>query len=255
MSDQPAGPDNPFSAPQTAVTSAKAGGRISPRTWWTSGILVLACVAAVGFIQGGNMYILGGMAIIFGIVALVVAIVFIVTDLRIITRSQASDPRKALRSWFNAAAAGRGGYVVAALAPTARTVLTQPPDLAPIVPGAGATTLDNAKAGKRWARTFAAHGNGQVRWQKIKRLDIVEQQGDVAVADVTASYQSWPRWANILSIVLFIFIRLIGLIVALVLYFSLRKRTEVSFSKTLLQGSDGNWYLVSGDLFDQVPAT
>jgi hypothetical protein len=85
---------------------------------------------------------------------------------------------------------------------------------------------------------------------QIKRAVLVREDGDVAVVEVTAFFQAWPQWAQFVSIIAFVIIRLLGAILFVVLFFALRKTYEVTFNKTLIRGSNGVWYVYSGDLLE-----
>jgi hypothetical protein len=89
-----------------------------------------------------------------------------------------------------------------------------------------------------------------MRTMQIKRTTLLREDGDVAIVEVDAVFQSWPQWAQILCVIAFVIIRLLGLVLFLVLYFSLRKTHAVVIRKTLIRGSNGVWYVYSGNLLE-----
>ena len=87
----------------------------------------------------------------------------------------------------------------------------------------------------------------------LKGVTLREVRGDVAEVEVDAGFQTFPRWANIVAILTFVLIRILGVIVALALYFGLRKRARVTFRKRMIRGTDGLWYVLDPRLFEEPP--
>lgn len=90
-----------------------------------------------------------------------------------------------------------------------------------------------------------------MRTIQIKRTTLLSEEGDVAIVEVHAVFQSWPQWAQILCVIAFVIIRLLGLVLFLVLFYTLRKTHEATFRKTLIRGNNGVWYVYSGNLLEQ----
>jgi len=190
-----------------------------------------------------------GLATITVVFALI-AVLLLVVDLRFLPRDKPASPEETLKHFFKAMTMGRLGYAWAALCPTAREQSVEPPALGPIPIGPGSFRLRQTSDLKDYTQTFARPGNGQMRTMQIKRATLLEEDGDVAVVEVTALFQAWPQWAQILSIIAFVIARIVGAILFLVLFFSLRKTHEVVFRKTLIRGSNGIWYVYSADLLE-----
>lgn len=232
---------------------ALEGGRFARTTAVAWGTAVIGGVA-FGL---GALEALGDEAVQFvaifvgGLVAIVAALVGLAslyTDLRVGRRSAATDPRRALSRWFLAARGGKHGYTFVALAPTARGWTVTPPAYGPEDQPRPSIVLDSPDAMKTYLRSFARPGAGFVRWFQPRQVRVVREDADLAVVRAELRLTKWPQWANVLSLVLFLLLRLLGLIIALVLYFALRKTTKLHVEKTLLRGSDGLWYLLDADL-------
>jgi hypothetical protein len=185
-----------------------------------------------------------------GFVGVIVGLVLLAVDLGIKQRSERVGPDVMIKSWLKALAAGRHGYAWACLSPTARDQTVRPPAIEPVITGQGSFSLANAEGMKGYAQTFANPGHGQIHLMNIKRVSVREESGDVATVEVQALFTSWPRWAAVIGAVGIVLVRIVGIIVYLVLFMTMRKRFEASFTKTLIRGSNGLWYIVDGDLLE-----
>lgn len=190
-----------------------------------------------------------GLASITGVFTLI-TVLLLVVDLRFLARDKPASPEVTLKHFFKAITMGRLGYAWATLCPTAREQTIKPPLLGPIPVGHGSFALRHTSDLKHYTQTFARPGNGQMRTMQIKRAALLEEDGDVAVVEVTALFQAWPQWAQIISVIAFVIARGIGALLFLVLFYSLRKTHEVVFRKTLIRGSNGIWYVYSADLLE-----
>lgn len=231
---------------------ALAGGKVTKRTVIPGAIaIVLVLGGAACFVgEGTGIKVIGGIAAFLGFVSLIITIVNLVGELGLVVRSAALTPDAAAMGWLRAIRLGRGGYVISALCPTARSSEVEVPELAPVETGKGVFVADSPSGIAGWFKTFARTGTGQVRWMKIHAVRVVRIDGDVAEVEARIRFQSWPSWANIVSVVLFLLVRFIGIIVGLVLFYSLRKRREATITKILLRGRDGAWYLLRPGLDD-----
>lgn len=221
--------------------------------WVVWSILVLLMLALILLITGAVQQqspALVGFAVTLGIIAGIILFVVVRNDRTVVRREQATTPVAALRGWLHAMRMGRAGYVWAGMGPLARDQDRPAPAIAPVVTAPGLFAMGQAATVRDWLRSFAVAGKGQVRWMKILHIEERERQGDVAVVSAQVRFQSWPQWANITSVVLFLFVRVVGIIVGAILYYALRKRTSVTLDKTLIQGRDGQWYLVDAGLAD-----
>lgn len=235
-----------------AADRTAEGRRVRVITWTFLAlpIIPLAIVLLTPVTSAGS----AGVAVIVGLIVAIAlavpAVLLLAQDLRVVPRSQAVDPVRALDGWLRACRLGRGGYLRSCLAPTARECTLAAPDLTPVVAGPGLFPADDPTALTAWVRTFARPGHGQVRWFSSRRMHLVAREGDLATVQVEVRSASWPQWANIVSVVLFLVVRVIGLVVGLVLFFTLRKRRTLVITKHLLCGRDGCWYLLDGGLDD-----
>lgn len=209
-------------------------------------LLSLAALAATVVLHAriGIIFAVIG-AILFGLVALALLIV----DLTVGRRQRAVDPIAALKGWVRAAKASHAGYVFTALAPTAREGVVAAPSLdSAALEGVERFPTDNKTDLKRFLKSWARPDNKSVRWARLKKIELVDQQGDVARVRMQLELTAWPQWANILSVIAFVFIRIVGIVLAIVLYYSLRKVRKLESIKTVMRGDDGLWYLLDADL-------
>lgn len=227
-----------------------AGDHFRVRTFVSAGVfLVSAALAAFGFAQR-SMAEVAIIGTILATVGFIFALAFLIQDVRLVARAEAREPADALKAFFRALQSGRPGYALASLCPDARDATIAVPEMAPVETDHGRFAMNEPRSIRDWARGWAVAGRGQVRWMGLKGMELVGASGRVARVRATIQFQSWPQWANAVSVVLFVVIRLVGIIVALVLYYSLRRRATVTTTKTLLQGSNGQWYLYTADLYD-----
>jgi hypothetical protein len=188
-------------------------------------------------------------AVVFGVLALI-AFAAVVLQLRITARARHTSPDVALRAFLVALPLGRNAFAVACLGPLARMRPASAPSIPPLPSVAGEFSVGNARGMGKYACTFCRPGHGQVRTMRVRRASIYAMRDDVADVEIEADFQTWPRWANIVSIIAFLLIRVLGAVVGAVLYFSLRKRARVVFTKRMIRGRDGLWYLLDARLFE-----
>jgi hypothetical protein len=231
----------------------EAGGKIRTITYvfvviatvFTIGMAILATNA-----RASKQEAILISAVLVGLVFGGLAVALLVIDLKMTPRDQPVPPVKTLQHFFKAIALGRLGYAWSALCPTARDQSVEPPVLGEIPIGPGSFTLRSTHDFKEYLATFARPGAGQMRTMQIKRVNLLTEDGDVAIVEVETMFQAWPQWAQIVSVVGFVLVRLLGIILFLVLYLSLRKTQTVTFRKTLIRGSNGVWYVYSADLLE-----
>lgn len=202
-------------------------------------------------------------AILFGLVALSLLIV----DLTVGRRQNATDPIAALKGWLRAAKASHAGYVFTALAPTAREGVVAAPALGGPSELTERFATDNKADLKRYLKSWARPDNKSVRWTRIKKIERLDDAmvsgspvdrapfragqhpaNDVARVRMQLELTAWPQWANILSVIAFVFIRIVGIVLAIALYYSLRKVRKLESIKTVMRGDDGLWYVLDADL-------
>jgi hypothetical protein len=230
-----------------------AGPRINTTTLVLL-ILVLAFggLAVVGLLfldRGSMLTALVPLAIVLVVLFLIIFVVSLVNVLSVIPRQKATEPLAALRGVWRAIKLGSPGYLIASLCPTAREQALPPPELERYPTGKGGSfSMDDKRQVRDYLRRWAASGAGQVRWLTVPKMKVIELGDNVAVVRSEIKLQAWPQWANIVSIVLFLLIRLVGLVVALVLFYALRKKHVMTVDKVMLRGDNGLWYLYSGSL-------
>lgn len=224
----------------------------------TLGVLGALTVAGAVLSQGSAadsdgfiMMILGGIFfLVFGLVVLSLYLI----GRSIGDMSGASDPGFALWRHLKAMPGGRVGTVIASLAPGARSQSVRPPVLDPVVVGPGEFTWQPKSRGKDFLKTFARQGHGQVRFMKMKKADfsamVSPDNANVATAEVKVEFISWPRWAQVLTIVLLVVARIVGIIVGVILWFTKRQVRSLVLTKTMIRGSNGLWYVFSPDIVE-----
>ncbi|HMY16325.1 MAG TPA: hypothetical protein PKA58_08330 [Polyangium sp.] len=235
----------------------EAGGRLRRPTIGFIVFSAIACLAAAVVISNGRSSRWEpaefGFAVFAGFLAFM-TIILVVVDLRFPLREQSISPEETLKYFFRAIAMARFGYAWSALCPTAREQSVEPPDLGPVPVGSGSFTLRTTQELKDYTATFARPGNGQMRTVQIKHVTLLREEDDVATVEVHAVFQAWPQWAQIVSIVGLVIIRIVGIIIFFTLYFILRKTHEVTFRKKLIRGSNGVWYVYSPQILENVRA-
>ena len=236
-----------------ALDRQEAGGRVRRPTIVFIVLTMMAAMGTTALITANDSrrwmpeeIVLATLAALFGLISAIL----VFADLRFLPRDKPGSPEETLKYFFRAIAMARLGYAWAALCPTARAQLVEPPYLGPVPVGQGSFTLRSKSDLKDYTQTFARPGNGQMRTMQIKRTTLVREDGDVAIVEVHAVFQSWPQWAQILCVIAFVVIRLLGLVLFLILFYSLRKTHDAVFCKTLIRGNNGVWYVYSGNLLE-----
>lgn len=231
----------------------EAGGRLRIPTIVFIIVSFLVVGATVIALNGNIGTRSDGVDFAFGVFAAFIVfltIILVVTDLRFVRRDQPAAPEETLKYFFRAITLARLGYAWASLCPTAREQMVESPALGDIPVGPGTFTLRSTKDLKDYTQTFARPGNGQMRTMQIKRASLIREDGDVAIVEVQAVFQAWPQWAQIVSVIGFVIMRLLGAVLYFVLFLALRKTHEIIFRKTLIRGSNGVWYVYSPELIE-----
>jgi hypothetical protein len=240
-------------ASAVAFDRQEAGGKLRTVTV----VFIVIALATIGLTAYAAMNIRRSSdePMVYGVSALafiftILAVILVVVDVRMPPRDQPVAPEETLKHFFRAMTLGRFGYAWAALCPTAREQKVETPVLGQIPVEFGSFALRNTTDLKQYTQTFARPGGGQMRTMQIKHAALVREEGDVATVEVTALFQSWPQWAQIASVIALVIIRIVGIILFLVMFFALRKTYQVTFTKTLIRGKNGVWYVYSGDLLE-----
>ncbi|HRI62937.1 MAG TPA: hypothetical protein PK156_01835 [Polyangium sp.] len=232
----------------------EAGGRLRGATIGFVVFTVLVLVATAIVLSEDKSFVTEAIQIIMGVFAgfiVLITVILVVVDIRFPSRDAAAPPEETLKYFLRGISLGRFGYSWATLCPTAREETVEPPVLGDMPVGEGSFRQRTPKDLRDYTQTFARPGNAQMRTMQIKRAVLLREEDDVAIVEVEAHFTSWPQWAQIVSIVAFVLIRLLGAILYLVLFFALRKTHTAVFQKTLIRGSNGVWYVYSGNFLDR----
>jgi hypothetical protein len=234
--------------------NVEADGRLmAPRsrvvTWVMlvlAGFGVVPLVAGFVVTDGGILIGVGAVLIVlFG----VLFAALLAQDVRLNRGRRSSTPDAVVKGFFRALTL-RPGIAVASLCPTGRALAVTPPVVPPVNLGTGTFRVSTPDEAKSYARSFCRPGDGQIRFVRVKSATVRDIRGDVAIVDVELAFQSYPQWVQIVCLIAFVTIRLVGILLIAVLYFPLRKRAVARTAKTLLRGRDGLWYLVEPSVFE-----
>jgi hypothetical protein len=187
--------------------------------------------------------------LVVGAMLVLVGVLVVLVDMTVAERNKPAPPDKTLRSFFKAITTSRYGYTWSCLSPTAREQTVATPDLAPIPTERGVFVLRSKEDLKAYLGTFARPAKGTMRGMTAKRVVLASTEGDIARVDVALSFQSWPRWVNVVAVAGFVVFRPLFLI-GVVAYFVARKRRTVQVSKTLLRAQNGLWYVYDGNVLE-----
>jgi hypothetical protein len=201
-----------------------------------------AVLLVVGFAARDGFLWIGVGAVITILFGILFTLLF-VQDVRLDRARRSGAPDAVIKGFFRALTL-RPGLAVACLCPTGRAAPVMPPVVPPVNLGTGTFRVSTPDEAKRYARSFCRPGDGQIRLMQVKRATVRDVRGDVAIVDVELAFQSFPQWVQIVCLIAFVVIRLLGILLALLLYFPLRKRAVARTTKTLLRGRDGLWYVV-----------
>lgn len=179
-------------------------------------------------------------------VGLIMLLFFGVRDLLLGPRASDTTPLKAFKHHMRAFTTGHDGYFLATLAPNAREEEVHAPPLPELKTGEGSFRLRSRKDVKAYARTFARQGSGFYRFVKAKKPRLVSDEADVATVQAEVSVTAIPNWAYITTVVLFVVVRLVGLIFGLVVFSTIRKTQKAVLTKRFIKGQDGLWYALHG---------
>jgi len=228
------------------------GPRVGVATWvlLAAGLALGIAATVVGIGARGDAVT---AAVVFAVVAGVLGLIglaALAVDLMVVRRDVPHTADAALRAYYAALTRGRTGYALTCLGPAARDQVVAAPALEPVVTRPGEFSLRTAADLKAYAASFARTGADQFRVLKVKRTSLRQTSPDVAQVDVEIDAQSYPRWIAWVALPAFIVIRFVGIILYLALYMALRKRRRVQFSKWMIRGQDGAWYLVDGNALE-----
>ena len=208
--------------------------------------IALAVAASSGGRTNTPAFIIG--IVLAGVLGLL-GVILLLMDLTLTQRGVPGSPDKTLKSFSRALATGRYGHAWATLAPTARDEIVSAPRLGVLPQATGEYGLGSPEGVKGYSTTFCRPSSGTLRQLSVTQVQVASVDDDVAIVSCKMTFQTWPQWVMILVAVGFAIFRPVG-IVGLVIFFIIRKKHVVHADKTLLRGSDGAWYLLSGDILD-----
>ncbi len=236
-------------AANTEADQRMMGPRIRTATWVAlglAGVSVAVLLAGFAVEDGGPILAIGA---VLGVLFALVFTLLLVQDVRLERARRSQAPDAVLKSFFRALVM-RPGLALTSLAPTGRTRDVMPPHVPPVKLGTGTFRLTTPAEVKTYARTFCRPGGGQARFLQVKHATVFDIRGDVAIVDLDLAFQSYPQWVQIVCVIAFAAVRLVGILLIAVLYFPLRKRAVARTRKALLRGRDGLWYVVDPSVIE-----
>lgn len=263
-----------------------AGSRFRRITWGiTGGAIVMSIITvlvvdilATDRLQPDDRH---GVLVLIGITVLCIAaaVPSIVGDLRFPLREELTTPQETLLRFFNAIGNARYGYAWSLLCPTAREQRVTTPRIGPNSIVAEDFDLLAPVQFEQYVDSFHKNlglrdGNGESQktyGYQVKRVTLLQEDGDVAKVEVMLQVWQFPSWPSAVFLpsllLVYPFRRILlamialfaGIIVFGFLWLILRKNCyAATFCKTLIRGSNGLWYIQSGDLTEDradVPLT
>ncbi|MFI5296974.1 MAG: hypothetical protein ACHREM_02660, partial [Polyangiales bacterium] len=175
-------------------------------------------------------------------VFLLIGLIIALVARRLRAREKRVTPEVSVRGYLGALTLLRGDRACAAIAPPVRGQLAVTPTLDPVVtvPGSFIVHPDSMKL---FAKSFAAQGNKHVRTLTVRKATIVAGHDRIAEVEAELVVTSFPQWANLTVVILFVAIRLVGLIVGVILMAIFRKSWKGKVRFRCVRSVDGVWYL------------
>jgi hypothetical protein len=179
-----------------------------------------------------------------------VALMAIISDLISMPKKK-KTPLEAMDQFLTALRVTRFGHAWTMLAPTARKEEVVAPSLGVLPVQKTPKVLQSPAELEQYIKTFwhSPMGNYLARWS----VDLVEENGDVAIVKVEAVFRQERLWLIVVAAVVlgYFMLELGGLGALLAMYFG-GKGHQIDFLKTLIRGSDGHWYMYSGNFFESI---
>ncbi|MFO0678377.1 MAG: hypothetical protein U0169_17705 [Polyangiaceae bacterium] len=243
-----------YLADPSNVASERELGKIKSK----AALVVLGVVGALFLVGGvivgatGDSSAVAAAAIlgVVGVLFVVIVAVALVRLGKLQSPESRATPVTAVQSYYRAISLRASGAAVTMLAPRARQTVVSAPVIPPVVTGPGSFTLGSDAQMTAYAQTVATLGHGQVRRMRLKSATLIEEHGGIAKVACEVEILSWPRWANIVSVVAFVVIRVVGIVAYLVLWFALKKQVRLTVTKSLVRAASGSWYLASGSVIE-----
>jgi len=190
------------------------------------------------------------MAIVFTVFVGAAALAATISDL-ISMPAKKKTPVEAMDEFLKAVRMTRFGYAWTVLAPTARQEEVVAPNLGVLPVEKTRKVLQSPKEFEQYIKTFWRSPMGNYLFRS--HLTLVEEKGDVAIVKIDAIFRREKLWLIVgaAAVLGYFMLELGGLGALLAMYFG-GKGHRIGFLKTLIRGSDGYWYMYSGDFFESI---
>lgn len=158
-----------------------------------------------------------------------------------------SDPVLTMRAWLEALSHGSGAEIRCRLAPSARALTIEAPDVVPHRSRA-VYPLAHAESVLAWARTCTRSDPIHPRWLLVRNVELDHVDNDLAWVRIRLEFRWWPLWGVVMVGGTCLPLLFFALIPGLILYLALMQRRVVVATKAVMRGSDGRWYVVRPEL-------
>lgn len=178
------------------------------------------------------------------------ALAAIIFDLISMTAKGFKTPLDAMDGFLKATRSRRFGLTWSMLCPTARKERITTANLGILPIEKMTISLQNPTDFERYIKSFWRSPGGNYLFRS--RLHLVEEKGDVAIVKVEATFRRERLWLiGLFCSVAYFSMELVPIGVFLAMAFGGRSH-KIDYLKTLIRGSDGFWYMYSGDFFESV---
>lgn len=206
--------------------------------------------------------------LLFAFVLVITGMYFLIADLRFARREKLTSPVATLRNYLDSIRTNRPGRGWSLLCPTAREQTVAAPNLGPIPIPADSHDLFSPDAFAQYATMFVYRPRSlfdetkATRSFRVTECNLMRDDGDVAKVEATVKFRWLPLWVEVAPALGFVAMttlqQSLWFIICLVIYglawFFVGKTHAATFCKTLIRGSNGLWYIHSGDLLqDEAP--
>ena len=237
-----------------AIAEGTAGdaaeGRFDPGTVeafrrFRSGTMVTAALFALGvlLIAAGAAKSspgLGGMGGVIVVVAVIPLLVMGIHDLLLHRPERLTTPRSAMETYVKCLREKRWEYGLSLVVPRGREGDRRRPAIEALRTSAASQAVDTPAGFAAFWTPFLHSAGSTVRTFSVGGIHVEETGPDTAVAGCVLKVTAYPSWVGLLI--------LCNIVIALIVYFIIRKTAEVPLDMSLLK-VNGRWYLV-----DAVPA-
>lgn len=187
--------------------------------------------------------------IVFGVVIGAVILAAVLSDLFSPIPARASSPTDALKNYFHAIRNTRYGRAWSMLCPTAREQPVQTPQLGKLPTIPMTRILATPQDFETLFQAFLSPTIGNSF--RDKGVTLLREKNQVATVDVFGVFYNYRLWpVGLAFFTAFISWKIVPFAVLAILFFA-RRRHEVMFRKTLIQGSNGFWYLYSAQFMER----